>query len=162
MPECLPLSSPIVAQYLNGSRYHHEARPGPQFPPSIVQHTTATITKSGSSSITTLQAATSTGHDFRGCSTDCTFTESFMSQQCNSWTKCQGTVMIGRVHYLVNPVDNKTSTSTDYSQRVTFTNNGTRVTSDVTDILSSGPQILTRTDVNAAGTVACADGTNTM
>ena len=70
--------------------------------------------------------------------------------------------MIGRVHYFVDSANNKTSTSTDFAQQVTFSQNGTRVTSDVTNILASGSQILTRTDVNAAGTVTYMDGTNTM
>lgn len=70
--------------------------------------------------------------------------------------------MIGRVHYFVDAANNKTSTSTDFAQQVTFSQNGTRVTSDVTNILASGSQILTRTDVNAAGTVTHMDGTNTM
>ena len=70
--------------------------------------------------------------------------------------------MIGRVHYFVDSANNKTSTSTDYSQRVTFIQNRTEVTSDVSDVLSGGSYVLTRTDVNAAGTVTYIDGTNTM
>ena len=67
--------------------------------------------------------------------------------------------MLGRVHYFVDSANNKTSTSTDFVQRVTFMKNGTEVTSDASDILAS---VLTRTDVNAAGTVTYMDGTNTM
>ena len=162
MSESLPLSNPAAAQYLNGSRYHSEARPGLSIPPSIVQHTTATITESGHPSTTALQTATATGHNLHGCSTDCTFDDTYMTQNRNSWTKCPGTVMIGRVHYFVDSANNKTSTSTDYSQRVTFIQNRTEVTSDVSAILSGGSYVLTRTDVNAAGTVTYMDGTNTM
>lgn len=156
------LSNPIAAQYVNGSRSHIEARPGLSIPPSIIQHTTATTTESGHSSTTILQTATSTGHTLPGCSTDCTFDDTYMTQNRNSWTKCLGTVMIGRVHYFVDAANNKTSTSTDYSQRVTFIQNRTEVTSDVSNILSGGSNVLTRTDVNAAGTVTYMDGTNTM
>ena len=45
---------------------------------------------------------------------------------------------------------------------MTFIQNRTEVTSDVSDILSGGSYVLTRTDVNAAGTVTYMDGTNTM
>lgn len=70
--------------------------------------------------------------------------------------------MLGRVHYFVDSANNKTSTSTDFVQRVTFRKNGTVVTSDASDIISGGSHVLTRTDVNAAGTVTYMDGTNTM
>ena len=70
--------------------------------------------------------------------------------------------MLGRVHYFVDSANNKTSTSTDFVQRVTFLKNGTKVTSNAGDIISGGSHILTGTDVNAAGTVTYMDGTNTM
>jgi hypothetical protein len=103
--------------------------------------------------------ATTTDHAFPGCSTDCTYDKSRLSQHHISWTKCQDTVMLGRVHYFVDRVNNKTSTSTDLAHQVTFLSNGSQVTSDASDILAS---ILTRTDVNAAGTVTFTHGTHTM
>jgi hypothetical protein len=162
VPTNLSFSNTVIAQYLNATRSHHEARPGLSIPPSIVQHTTTTITEPGHLSTTALQPASTTEHAFRGCSTDCTFDDTYMTQNRNSWTKCQGTVMLGRVHYFVDSANNKTSTSTDFVQRVTFMKNGTKVTSDASDIISGGSHVLTRTDVNAAGTVTYMDGTNTM
>lgn len=70
------------------------------------------------------------------------------------------TAVVGQVMLIVDGNTNMTTTSTSYLSQVTFTSNGTIVTSDVTDILANGSHILTRTDVNAAGTVTVAiDGT---
>jgi hypothetical protein len=103
--------------------------------------------------------ATSTGHAFPGCSTNCTYDIGRLTQHHISWTKCRDTVILGRVHYFVDRANNKTSTSTDFAHRVTFLSNGHEVTSDASDILAS---VLTRTDVNAAGTVTYTYGTQTM
>lgn len=71
--------------------------------------------------------------------------------------------MVGRIYYIIDSANNKTITSTSYSQQVTLFNSvGSKVTSDVSDIIAAGSHILTRTDVNAAGTVTYVDGTETM
>lgn len=70
--------------------------------------------------------------------------------------------MLGRIHYTVDRAKNKTITNTSYESQVTFTSNWTRVTSAATDLIANQSQILIRTDVDASGTVAYADGTNTV
>lgn len=71
------------------------------------------------------------------------------------WFQCQSQTMamIGRVYYIVDNGTNTTSMSTSYASQVTFELSGTMVTSAVTDIFANGSDILTRTDVNAAGPV---------
>lgn len=70
------------------------------------------------------------------------------------------TAVVGQVQLIVDGKTNMTTTTTSYLSQVTFTSNGTILTSDVTDILANGSHILTRADVNAAGTVTVAiDGT---
>jgi hypothetical protein len=93
---------------------------------------------------------------------DCTYSRPYLFQTQNSWTKCHDTVMIGRVHYFVDSANNSTSTSTEYAQQVTYASNHTWVTAGGSDIAAGGSRILTRTDVNEAGTVTYMDGTNTM
>lgn len=61
--------------------------------------------------------------------------------------------VIGQVYYLVDNGTNITSMSTSYASQVTFEISGTMVTSAVSDIVANGSDILTRTDVNAGGTV---------
>jgi hypothetical protein len=63
------------------------------------------------------------------------------------------TAVVGRIVYIVDNSTNATRTSTSYSAQVTFRASGTLVTSAVSDIVANGSQILTREDVNAAGTV---------
>lgn len=90
------------------------------------------------------------------CHANCTFTK--IVSNVGQWTRCQtkATNVVGKVVLIVDDSKNITTTSTSYLDRVTFTSNGTLVTSDVSDILANGSQILTRTDVNAAGTVTVA------
>lgn len=57
---------------------------------------------------------------------------------------------------IVDDNTNITTASTSYLAQVTFTSNGALVTSEVSEIIANGSQILTRTDVNAAGTVTMA------
>ena len=90
------------------------------------------------------------------CHANCTFTK--VESNFGQWTRCQtkATNVVGKVVLIVDDSTNITTTSTSYLDQVTFTSNGTLVTSDVSDILANGSQILTRTDVNAAGTVTVA------
>lgn len=73
-----------------------------------------------------------------------------------------GTAIIGRIHYIVDRANNKTITSTSYAEQVTFSTKGYKVTMPVSEIIGNGSQILTRTDVNAQGTVTYVDGTSTV
>lgn len=61
--------------------------------------------------------------------------------------------MVGQIQYIVDEATNKTITTTSYADVVTFTSNGTLMTSAVSDLVANGSKILVRTDVNAAGTV---------
>ena len=70
--------------------------------------------------------------------------------------------MIGRIYYTIDRANNKTITSTSYAAQVTFTSSGSEVTSPGTDLVGKGSQVLTRTDVDASGSVLYVDGTVTM
>jgi len=72
-----------------------------------------------------------------------------MNVQTNGWTKCESTHLIGRIHYIGDIANNKTTASTSYATQVVV---GT-ATSQVSDILASSGRVITRTDLNAAGTV---------
>jgi hypothetical protein len=87
------------------------------------------------------------------CVQNCTFQQ--VVSEYGAWQQCQtmATVVVGRIVYIVDNNTNATKTSTSYSAQVTFRANGTLVTSAVSDIIANGSQILTRKDVNAAGTV---------
>lgn len=104
--------------------------------------------------------ATSAPHS--DCSKNCTYDWNLLTSNHHTWSKCLGTAIIGRVHYLVDPASNRTITSTSYAEDLTFISHGMKVTSLVSDILARQSEILTRTDVNAAVTVTYFDGTNTM
>ena len=97
-----------------------------------------------------------------GCSKDCTINLSYMTVNKRSWSKCLGTAVIGRIHYIVDRAHNKTVTSTSYEEQVTFETGNKKVTMPVTDLIANGSQILTRTDVNAQGSVTHVDGTHTL
>jgi hypothetical protein len=68
------------------------------------------------------------------------------------------TAVVGDVVYIVDNSTNATRTSTRYAAEVTFRASGTLVTSAVSDVAANGSQILTREDVNAAGTVTARVG----
>ena len=123
-------------------------------------HPTSTVTKTLFS--TTVLRKTTTDLAVPGRTLDCTFDINAFTEHRNSWTRCPGTVMIGRIHYIVDSVNNKTSTSTSYAAQVTFEADGSKVTSDVRDILANQSNIITRTDVNAAGTVTHVDNGHTV
>jgi hypothetical protein len=61
--------------------------------------------------------------------------------------------VVGHIVYIVDNSTNVTTTSTSYSAQVTFVVSGTLIKSAVSDIVANGSQILTREDVNSAGTV---------
>lgn len=96
------------------------------------------------------------------CLEDCSINYDYVWVSEHSWTKCQGTALIGVIYYIIDSANNKTMTSTSYSQQVTFYDGHDVVTSDVSGILAAGSQILVRTDVNAAGTVTYVDQGNTV
>lgn len=75
----------------------------------------------------------------------------------NSWTKCLDMVKIGRIHYIVDAANNKTMTSTSFSEQVSFTSKGYSVTLPATDLVANKSRIITRTDVDAHGTVTFVD-----
>jgi hypothetical protein len=87
------------------------------------------------------------------CVQNCTFSK--IVSNYGKWWQCQtkATAVVGHVKYIVDNSTNTTLTSTSYAAHVTFKNNGTLVTSAVSDILANGSQILTRNDTNDAGTV---------
>jgi hypothetical protein len=70
--------------------------------------------------------------------------------------------LIGRVHYLIDSANNKTITSTSYAERVEYKLGAAYKVSHGSDLAASGVQILTRTDVDSAGTVTYVDGSDTM
>lgn len=96
------------------------------------------------------------------CIKDCSINMKYITASYHYWTRCEGTAIIGLIHYIVDSANNKTSTSTSYSQQVTIFSGRSWVTSNVSDILATGSHVLIRTDVNAAGTVTYVDHGNTM
>jgi len=153
------MSNELPARFSNDSSDSDGPLPGLSISTTSVHQTATTIRLASSPSTTIFVEATSIDHAFPGCSRNCTYDASRLTQHHVSWTKCQDTVILGRVHYFVDRVSNKTSTSTDLAHQVTFVSNGREVTSDASDILAN---LLTRTDVNAAGTVTYTYGTLTM
>jgi hypothetical protein len=152
----------------NGSQSQESARPGLSDPattiyqtPRITINQTATVHVTGPSP-TSFHYATSTNHNFSGCSKSCSLDASGMAVYYNSWTKCLGTALIGRVHYLIDSVNNKTVTSTSYAERVEYRLGAAYEVSHGSDLAASGVGILTRKDVNSAGSVTHVDGTDTM
>jgi hypothetical protein len=87
------------------------------------------------------------------CAKDCTFTG--VQSREDVWTRCQGTTYVGLVHVVIDKATNKTITSTsNYKDQVTYLDkNGRTSIAALIDLASNGASILTRTDVNAAGTV---------
>lgn len=156
------LSDEVLAQSSNDSRHHLDAQPGPPFSPVTVQQTVTTTRDPGHSSTTDFAKATSRDPSFPGCSMDCTLSETLLTYHRNSWTRCPGVTVVGRVHYIIDSANNKTSTSTSYLKQVTYESDGVEMTTDVSDILANNSPIIARTDVNAAGTVTYLDGTHTM
>lgn len=130
--------------------------------PSTIE-SSASKSPPGGTHLTTNEPPSATPHRSKhgnGCRTNCTFTK--VESNHGNWQKCQtmATAVVGQVMLIVDGNTNMTTTTTSYLAQVTFTSNGTIVTSDVTDILANGSHVLTRTDVNAAGTVTVAiDGT---
>jgi hypothetical protein len=84
---------------------------------------------------------------------DCTFTG--VQSREDVWTRCQGTTYVGLVHVVIDKATNQTITSTsNYADQVTYLDkNGRTYIAALSDLATSGASILTRTDVNAAGTV---------
>jgi len=155
------LSDAVPVMFPNQTHLHDHFRLGAS-DSTITIDVTSTVTKTYFSS-TVLEQPTITNLRAPGCSRDCSFNEDLLTQQRNSWTKCPGTITVGRIHYIVDSANNKTSTSTSYEAQVTFINsNGDLATSSVSDILASGSHIITRADVNAAGTVTHVDEGHTM
>lgn len=153
----------ILAQVTNQTQSHEIARPGLSMSPTTATTQAATATENSNRvSQTTLEKATTTDYAFPGCSIDCTFEANRFTAHHNSWTKCLGTALIGRIYYVVDSANNKTVTSTSYAEQATWDSGFGRVSLDVSDVLASGHQVLTRKDVNTAGTVTYMDGTNTL
>lgn len=121
---------------------------------------TASLTSSFASHDT--NSPPSTYHS--ACSKNCTLRSgpTTMTQKAASWSKCQGTVIIGRIHFTVDRANNTTITRTSYEAQLTFTSNGSRVTSAATDLIANQSQVLTRTDIDANGTVIYMRGTTTV
>lgn len=131
----------------------------------VTTHQTATTGKDQSSASTAaFDQPMVTSASLPGCAKDCTLDLNYLSSNHHTWSKCQDTLIVGRIHYVVDSGNNKTSTSTSYSEYVTFFEPYPRawVTSAVSDLLVNGSHILTRTDVNEAGTVTHVDGTETV
>lgn len=157
-------SNRVTVYARNETRTHDSASPGLPIPPTTARQTlTMTTTVVPSNILTTApHVPATTNHDSPGCSKDCTINLSVMTSNLHSWSKCMGTAIIGRIHYIVDRANNKTITSTSYAEQVTFSTKGYKVTMPVSDIVGNGSQILTRTDVNAQGTVTYVDGTSTV
>lgn len=87
------------------------------------------------------------------CVKDCTFQKAQSRQYL--WTKCAGTTYVGIVHVVIDKATNKTITSTSsYKEEYTYFLKDRSYTTALSDLVSNGGAlILTRTDVNAAGTV---------
>jgi hypothetical protein len=154
------LLSDVLLVNSSETQLHDTVQPGGSSYTTTMRPTVALPRTSNATAA--LETTTSADHSMSGCSLNCTMNYIWFKQQRNSWTKCRSIVTIGRVNYLVNAANNMTSTSTSYATQVTFTSYGSKVTSDVRDILANGSHVIARTDVNAAGTVTYVDHGHVM
>jgi hypothetical protein len=162
------MSNDIPASF-NGSQQHESAQPGLSVPtttvyqtPTITINQTATVHVSGHPSPTSFHYATSTNRTFSGSSKSCSLDAYYLSVHHNSWAKCPGIALIGRVHHTIDSANNKTITSTSYSEQVELRSDYVWVTSHGSYLAASRAPIITRTDVDSNGTVTYVDGTDTM
>jgi hypothetical protein len=116
-------------------------------PPASIFSTESIAASSGSSWLNV------TTQDPSACVKDCTFQEA-QSRQYH-WTKCAGTTYVGVIHVVIDKATNKTITSTSsYKEEYTYFLKDQTYTAALSDLVSNGGAlVLTRTDVNAAGTV---------
>lgn len=122
--------------------------------PSAPPTTAASVTSYVSPLTTSITSnATTTSLSGSECHKNCTFSK--LITVGGHWQKCQteANAVVGQIQYIVDEATNKTITTTSYADVVTFTSNGTLMTSAVSDLVANGSKILVRTDVNAAGTV---------
>jgi N-acetylmuramoyl-L-alanine amidase CwlA len=116
-------------------------------PPASIFSTQSINAPSGSSWLNV------TAHNPSACVKDCTFQDG--QSRLYHWTKCAGTTYVGIIHVVIDKATNKTITSTSsYKEEYTYFLKDQTYTAALSDLVSNGRAlVLTRTDVNAAGTV---------